>query len=358
MESAVIWSLLIKFLEVVGKARSTIERAKSKNKVAQEVNRIKADLTMLEENWNRSLTEWGPIEIFSSVLVLESSTKTGKRIVVTSLKRKYFLVRSIFQELGLSNFDRNRRTLKMALQEHIKNRIDRDVRPSPDRAAPLLSPSEWLMIQEWLMENIEGSTSNFTNKRHMAMLSASLGFSTGLRLTELHRLKFSDVDWDQPQGVRLRIRRSKSNRDGRKLVWQMAPIHRAEKLLCPVHNFIWYLKGTGKEVRDDAYVFSDDKEGLKQTRIENLKNYWVLAAKNAGLPKEKWPKAHSHHCCKINLARALGYSEEAIVDSMNWQSVSVLQEYLRNANQNKDGVAFELTSMTAKELTERTSHLW
>ena len=326
--------------------------------MAQEVKRIESELTILEESWSTALSEWGPDEIFSSVMILESSTKTGKRITVTSLKRKYFLVRSIFQERGLSNFDKYRRDLSMALQDHIKERIDKDPKPSPDRAAPLLSPLEWLAIQKWLKANIKGSTNNFTNKRYMAMLSVSLGFATGLRLTEIHRLKFSDIDWEQPAGLRLRIRRSKSNRDGRKLVWQMAPIHKAESLLCPVQNFIWFLQGTKKTVRDNAYVFSDDIEGEKQTRIENLKNYWTLAAKKANLPKEKWPKAHSHHCAKVNLAKALGYTEEEIVDSMNWQSVSVLQEYLRNTNLNEDGVAFELSSMTAEELTKRTAHLW
>ena len=349
---------LLKGNLVLKAAKARLTKAKKKNKMAQEVKRIEIELTILEESWKKNLKDWGPGEIFSLIMILESSTKTGKRIVITSLKRKYFLVRSIFQQRGLSNFDENRRELSMALQDHIKERIDRDPTPSPDRAAPLLSPLEWLAIQKWLKANIKGTTNNFTNKRYMAMLSISLGFSTGLRLTEIHRLKFSDIDWNHPSGLRLRIRRSKSNRDGRKLIWQIAPIHKAESLLCPVQNFIWFLKGTGKEVKDNAYIFADDIEGVKQTRIENLKNYWTLAAKKANLPKAKWPKAHSHHCAKVNLARALGYTEEEIVDSMHWQSVSVLQEYLRNGDLNKDGVAFELSSLTAEELTKRTAHLW
>ena len=341
----------------MGQAESTISKIKKKNKTVKEVERIKIDLTMLEEEWDKNKSEWEAKEIFSFILVLEISKK-GKRIVTTSLKRKFFLVRSIFAESNLPNFETNQRMLKMALQEHIKNRIDKAEKPTEDRAAPLLSPNDWLEIQKWLREHTEGSTYNFTNKRHMAMLSISLGFSTGLRLTEIHRLRYSDINLDNKGALKLRIRRSKSNRDGRKLVWQVAPVHKAESLLCPVQNLIWYISEMKKSTRGGAYVFSDDPEGEKMTRIDNLRNYWVLGAKKAGLPKEKWPKAHSFHGAKVNLARALGYTDEAIVDSMNWQSTSVLQEYLRNKNLKEDGVAYELTNMTAKELTEKTSHLW
>ena len=301
---------------------------------------------------------WNVRDIFAAVLVLETSPKTGKKIVTSSLKRKFFLVESIFQEYGLTTFDQNKKLLKMALQEHIKERIDKDPKPTSDLAAPLLSPVEWLQIQTWLKANLEASTYNFSNKRRMAMLSISLGFSTGLRLSEIHRLRWSDVDFNVQDAVKLRIRRSKSNRIGRKIVFQVAPRHTAEELLCPIRNLIWYIEGAEKKVYDAGYVFSDDRMGTKLTRINNLVNYWILGAKNAKLPKEKWPRAHSHHAAKVNLGRALNYSDEMIVDSMNWSSVSVLQEYLRNKNMNRDGVAYELSSLTAKELTEKTSHLW
>ena len=326
--------------------------------MAKEVERIKIDLTILEEVWSINLKEWNAKDIFAALLVLETSTKTGKRIVIPSLKRKFYLLRSIFEDFGLTNFEDNKRLLDMALSEHIRQRIDNSALPTKDKAAPLLSPLHWVEIQKWLKANLVASTYNFTNKRYMAMLSISFGFSTGLRLSEIHRLRYSDIDWEPKDVLRLRIRRSKSNRDGRKIVWQVAPIHQAENLLCPVRNLIWYIEGLGKSTNPESYIFSDDQEGKKVTRVNNLINYWRIGAKKAGLPKEKWPRAHSHHGAKVNLARALGYSEEAIVDSMNWQSVSVLQEYLRNKNMTQDGVAHELSSLTARELTQKTAHIW
>ena len=107
-----------------------------------------------------------------------------------------------------------------------------------------------------------------------------------------------------------------------------------------------------------AYIFSDDKEGKKLTRIDNLVNYWRKGAAGAGLAKCQWPEAHSHHNSKINMARALGYSEDSIMDAMNWCSVSVLHQYLRKMQEDKGGIAYELTSLTAAELTAKTSHLW
>ena len=316
------------------------------------------ELTILEENWNVEIECWEVADIFAAVLVLETSPKTGRKIVTSSLKRKFFLVESIFQEYGLTTFTLNKRLLKMALQEYIKDRIDKAPTPTKDSAAPLLSPVEWLSIQKWLKDNLEATTYNFSNKRRMAMLSISLGFSTGLRLSEIHRLRWSDVDFNVPDAVKLHIRRSKSNRIGRKIVFQVAPRHTAEELLCPIRNLILYIEGAQKKVHDAGYIFSDDREGEKLTRINNLVNYWILGARKANLPKERWPRAHSHHAAKVNMGRALNYSDEMIVDSMNWSSVSVLQEYLRNKNLNRDGVAYELSSLTAEELTEKTSHIW
>ena len=107
-----------------------------------------------------------------------------------------------------------------------------------------------------------------------------------------------------------------------------------------------------------AFVFSDDQRGENLTRIENLTTYWRKGAKGAGLPEEQWPRAHSHHNAKINIARALGFTEDEIADAMNWSSVSVLHQYLRRTNENRGGIAYEITALSAMELTEKTSHLW
>ena len=107
-----------------------------------------------------------------------------------------------------------------------------------------------------------------------------------------------------------------------------------------------------------AYIFSDDREGKKRTRIENLTTYWRMGAEGARMPKESWPAAHSHRNSKINMARALGYNDTEIADAMNWSSTSVLQQYLRRVNEVKEGVAYRLTSLSAEDLTAQTSHLW
>ena len=81
-------------------------------------------------------------------------------------------------------------------------------------------------------------------------------------------------------------------------------------------------------------------------------------AQGAGLEQSSWPSAHSFHNAKINMARCLGYSDEDITDAMNWSSVSVLQQYLRKVNEEKNCIARKLTSMSAEDLTAATKHLW
>ena len=190
------------------------------------------------------------------------------------------------------------------------------------------------------------------------MLAASIGFSTGLRLAEIHRLKYSDIDLDCEDAIKFRIRWSKSNRRGTKKVWQVAPVFTEEPLLCPAENLLKYVENMGKIMRPGAFIFADDAEGYKNTKVENLSKNWQLGAEGSGLPEELWPMGHSFHNAKINMARTLGYSDEEITDAMNWCSSSVLQQYLRKINEKKEGIAFKLTSMSAEDLTRETKHLW
>ena len=335
-----------------------MSQAKEKNKTEQEIQRISKTLTMMEKNLNLKAHLWRPVEVFALILVLETDTKSGKKIVIKSLERKFALVKGIFRDRGHPLSEAMERRVRVALNDHENKRIDGAEKPSKDRSAPRLSPVQWLKIQEWLLKEGPENTPNFKNKKYMAMLSISIGFPTGLRLSEIHRIKYSDLDLDGEDEIRIRIRRSKSNRKGDKIQWQVAPAFAAEPLLCPVRNLLLYVEENQKIMYPGAYIFSDDQEGKKLTRINNLVNYWRKGAKGAKLERKFWPEAHSFHNSKINMARALGYSEEQITDAMNWTSVSVLHRYLRRTNEDKEGIAYNITSLSAEDLTKATAHLW
>ena len=343
----------------MGRARSLVEKAKKQNKTDQEIQRIKQLLTITAKKIEMEAECWGEEQIFMFLLVLESATKSGRKIVIKSLERKYLLVKAIFRQQGHPLTEQTERKVRMALNLHIRSRLDKAEQPTKDKSAPRLSPVQWVKIQKWLSEepSLE-NTVNFRNKKHMAMLSIAIAFSTGLRLTEIHRLKYSDLDFDGDEEIRIRIRRSKSNRQGSKIAIQVAPAFEAEPLLCPIRTLLDYVEKMNKIMFKGAYVFADDERGEQLTRIENLVTYWRKGAEGAGLPKEMWPQAHSPRNAKINIGRALGYTEEQIIDAMNWSSVSVLHQYLRRTNANKGGIAYKITSLTAEELTRQTSHLW
>ena len=226
------------------KARQNITKAQEKNKTHQEVERIRKKLTMMQEQIAIKAECWGAKEIFAFLLVLESKSTTvtdgseTDKIVTKSLERKFSLVKSIFNMYYIPIPALEERKIRMALNEHIRNRIDRSEIPTKDQAAPMLSPVQWVRIQQWLKNEASTSTANFTNKKYMAMLSISIGFSTGLRLSEIHRLKYSDLDLNGDAEIKIRIRRSKSNRIGHKKVWNVAPGYDAEPLLCPIKNLL------------------------------------------------------------------------------------------------------------------------
>ena len=64
------------------KARFLVEKAKKQNKTDQEIQRIKKLLTMTEEDLEMKVEAWKEEQIFMFLLVLESETKTGRKIVV------------------------------------------------------------------------------------------------------------------------------------------------------------------------------------------------------------------------------------------------------------------------------------
>ena len=113
-----------------------------------------------------------------------------------------------------------------------------------------------------------------------------------------------------------------------------------------------------KDTRPGAFIFSNDSKGYHNTDIDNLTTNWKNGAEGLNMEPSRWPRAHSFHNAKINMGRALGYSDEEISDAMNWCSSSVLQQYLRRVNEKKEGIAYRLTSMSAEDLTKETQHLW
>ena len=102
-----------------------------------------------------------------------------------------------------------------------------------------------------------------------------------------------------------------------------------EPAICPMKNLLDYIVIMEKSFKRKSFVFADDKEGRFQTRINNIVNYWRLAAEKVGIEEHKRPRAHSLHGGKANLGRALGFNEEDIVDAMGWKCKESLHTYLR-----------------------------
>lgn len=338
-------------------AKSLLRNSEKINKTAKETDKIKKEITIMEDSLGLKAVFWGAEEIMALLLILERSAKTGEKIVIQSLYRKYGLVKVIFRTTLIEIPEDVERRVSMALNAHVKNRLNEE-EPTEDGTHPMLSPLEWKRIQKWILENARDSTEPLKNKKYMSMLAISIGFSTGLRLAEIHRLKFSDIDLNGQDVIRFRIRWSKSNRRGTKKVWQVAPVFAEEPLLCPAVNLLRYIEEMKKDTRPDAFIFANDRKGYKNTDIDNLTTNWKNGAEGLKMDPSRWPMAHSFHNAKINMGRALGYSDEEISDAMNWCSSSVLQQYLRRVNEKKEGIAYRLTSMSAEDLTKETQHLW
>ena len=88
---------------------------------------------MFEEGLSKKAIEWKAEEIFGLLLILERKTKSGKKIVIRSLERKFYLIKSMFNANGFPLDPSEERKVRMALNVHIRKRLDKTKTRQSDR---------------------------------------------------------------------------------------------------------------------------------------------------------------------------------------------------------------------------------
>ena len=107
-----IQPILKNFLEKIDRARQLLAVSERKNKTVQEKDRIQKEITILEESLKLRAECWGPEQIMTLMLVLETSNRTGNKIVIDSLYRKFGLVKTIFRTKYLEISEEDERKIK------------------------------------------------------------------------------------------------------------------------------------------------------------------------------------------------------------------------------------------------------
>ena len=181
--------------------------------------------------------------------------------------------------------------------------------------------------------------------------------SCGARLAEIMRLKLSDIKpMTMDNGhlyLKLTIRRSKSNRKGKKMLNYKCLKNDLEPSLCPVRAFREYLLDNPRINQQGHWVFpSSHKHFDRKINGKSMVDSWKKTAKMLNLPKHFYPMAHSGHDCLLVLAVAQKRPQEEILDVTNWNSIRNLSHYIEGPTANN--INFTLATTPVADLDNLT----
>lgn len=161
-----------------------------------------------------------------------------------------------------------------------------------------------------------------------------VGWAMAGRRSEIARLEVSDVTW-QPEGATLRIRKSKTDQEGKGEVVAIFTSNRLE--VCPVRSLRAWL-GVSRIV--DGPIFRQvTRYGTVGRLGLRSKHLWELikrACRAAGIPDERMG-AHSLRAGFITTAAKRGRPMHVIAATSRHKDLNVLRRYIRDVDAIKNG---------------------
>lgn len=197
-----------------------------------------------------------------------------------------------------------------------------------DKVAPTLTEDIILMVDS-LPRDMDDPNQPFTYRslRDRAMLL--VGFAGALRRSEVANLEVSDLSYT-PDGLRLLIRKSKTDQEGRGQV--IGLIHGANPLTCPVRAIRTWTKTAG--IYEGPVFRKIDRHGnLSETAITGRSIARIIkrACLQAGLPPDMY-SGHSLRAGFTTQAARAGKSERAIMRHTRHKSEKMVREYIREGD--------------------------
>lgn len=179
------------------------------------------------------------------------------------------------------------------------------------------------------IEDVRRMVSNLDDRlidvRDRALLL--VGFAGALRRSELVSLDVADVDFEEDEGVVLRLRRSKTNQEG--ALEEVSIPYGSNPKTCPVRA----LRAWSAHVTEGALFRSIDRHGNVGGRLSDHSVALIVKrhAERIGLDADKLA-GHSLRAGFATSAARAGKSEASIMRQTRHKSVTVARRYIRQAN--------------------------
>ena len=292
---------------------------------------------------------------------LESTSR--KNLSHNGLRNLMQDIKVIFETWNLNQFEIYDKEVKLILNSYINNRIDQEKLPWSKRNANRPPYKIWLLMAKTMEKTL--AQNEFTNqdkylRMHQAKLALIWSRSCGARLAEIMRLKLSDIkplylENGHPY-LNINIRRSKSNRKGKKMFNYKCLRNNLEPSLCPIRAFQVYLRGNPRICRPGDLVFPSSHRHFEKTiNGKAIVDSWKKTSQMLNLPKHFYPMAHSGHDCLLILAVAQKRPQEEIIDVTNWTSIKPLSHYIEGPTANN--INYTLATTSVDELDNITRDL-
>lgn len=194
-------------------------------------------------------------------------------------------------------------------------------------AAPILPAHVRAMVGEL------GQGTKATRDRALLLLM----LATGMRRSELVALTCADLDWTDPRGVVLAIRRSKTDQTGEGR--EISISRGADPATCPVRTLRAWLAAGGFQA---GPVFrSVDRRGQVADRpMTGAGVAYVVkqAAERAGMDPQR-VSPHGFRAGHVSARRAAGEDAAAVMDTTGHRSVAMLRRYDRASRRFRSDVS-------------------
>ena len=335
-----------------------------RNKSIQQIMNMKNHLLMFSEKLEIPIENWGISEIMASWVILE---RNGDRVLKPDgWQKKMKDIKAALEIMNIPIMSKFEKEIKFLTQEYVKERIDQEVVPIKKASANM--PPYW--VWKALIAATKETDDKMSDCKQLRQMQQHIllvwALSSGARLSELLRLKVSDVEMVTLPGmnfIKLTIRRGKNSRNGRKPIFYKCHENVCEQELCPIKAFVRYgqLKLKSGPIFDEPghYMFPQRERTNKlfnrPATSKTITDGWKDWSKKLDIDESFIPQAHSGHKCLLNAAYSMQCSKKEIMDIANWSSTQCMQDYVEAPNPNS--LNMKLTRMTIEEMDETCKHI-
>ena len=309
--------------------------------------------------YKKDMENWEFLDFLCCFRYLEDMAKA--RLTNVGLNVLLNDIKDVCRMKGIDVLDQYDKELRLFKNHYINKRIDEEKTATRKKGANTPTNASWRALNGEL-SNTENMSIIKELRTDQARLALLLTRSSGARLTEILRLKISDLELvkgnDENRYLSLCIRRGKNCPKGIIPVYLTCYKNNIEKDMCPIRCLKAYtLKWkTVLKQEEGSFCFpSSPKHQGYHISGKAITDRWNRGSANLGLPEDQYVQAHSGHKQLVITACALKMTKEQILEATNWSSLKVLPMYVEGPSD--DTLSKRIANLTTAELDEKLGHM-